>query len=208
MLAELLTAEPYVRHQEQLASDAAVHQAVADALLQCCLPALAAAASAEAAAGELGSVQTMVMLQRLPDLLLHPSLEPAIRQRLKGPRAVEAVQAAIQIGEALPLPRPASMAAAEFGEFFCCVLTLLAASIVLMAEEADPQVGGSSGAAAAEPASASGFQQQVAWQLVAALPRLAGAIQALADDPDAATACQSDQDLWSSNLGVARGNLS
>ena len=109
---------------------------MADVLLGCCLPTVAAAASAEAAAGMPGSRVLLEKMQRLVSTLLHPSLRTALEQRLQGPGALAATQAALQAVEALPLPRPASMSAAEFGELYRFALALLNTCSAHMPEQA------------------------------------------------------------------------
>lgn len=219
MLAALLKNECFAKHQEWLASATVLRRAVADVLLQCCLPAVAATASALATADMQGRRKLLDVLQALPGLLLHPSLAPALRQRLQGPGAPAAVQAAVEVVEALPLPRPPGMAAAQFESLHGHAMQLLNACTIRMAGAAD-QEGGSSGAAAAGPAhgcsttaaadqaSISSHQRLTAWRLVAVVPRLASIIQALADDPDAATAYPGNPSTWLANLGSACANLS
>ena len=211
----LLKAEPFLKHRERLASDAPLQQAVADALLECCLPAVQTAVSAKASpTGIPGSGQSFYMLRRLLALLLHPNLAQALRQRLQGPAALAAVQAASQVVEALPLPRPASRAPRQFSSLYVSAIELLSAFTVHMAEQVGAQEGGSSGAPAAEAAisgsaavaqqaTISRCQQQAAWQLVAIVARLTSIIQALADGPDAATAYLGGPDAWNSRLSVA-----
>ena len=214
-MAELLRGEAYAKHREWLASDAALQQAAADALLAYCLPAAAAAASADAAADTPGSGPCQRLIQRLALVLLCPSMTPALEQRLQGPSGLPAMQAAIQIIEALPLPRAAGMPAAQFGDLHGGAVQVLKRCAFGMAQ----QVGaGSSGAAPAEPASSSSAAataepapndvQQAAWRLVGLVPRLTSIIQALADDPDAATAHPSGPDAWSHELSITCGNLS
>ena len=197
----MLAADSFSKHREWLASDAALQHAVLNVLLQCCLPAVA-----ESAAGMAGSPDLVHMLKRLPGALLHPSLEPALQLQLQGSGALAAVQAAIQVIEGLPLPRPADMPAAHF----CCLhghaAQLLNTCTAHMAEQVEEgQGGGSSGV---ETGPGTNQLQLAAWRLLAAVPRLTSIVQALADDPDAASAFSSGPDVWSHNLNGACANLS
>ena len=211
LIEGLLTLEPYAKHREQLAADPALQQAVADALLQFCLPALAAAMPA--AAGMPSDDYIVQMLYRFPGMLRHPCLVPAIRQRLRGPAAPAAVQAAAAVVEALPVLRPAGMAADVFLERHTEAALLLHTCTTPMVDQLlDEQYGSGSSPAAAGPAAlpagSSEPRQQAAWRVVALVPRLTNIVQALADDPDAAAAYPGEPDDWTCNLNATCGRLS
>ena len=171
-------------------------------LLGCCLPTVAAAMQAAAAAGAPCIELAAHMLHRLPRTLRHPSLKAVVEQRLQGPPVVEAVQAAVAVVQALPLPRPPGMEAGLFVQLHINAALLLYACTLPMAEKLRAEQGGGSTPAAGLPAGSSDHRQQAAWQLVALVPRLASAIQVLADDPDAATAYPDDPDAWSRKLSA------
>lgn len=178
-------AEPFAKHQEQLAANPALQLAAATVLLTCCLPAFAAMVSAELAAGTLGSGPAAVMLQRLLPVLRHRSLVPAIQGYLRQPSAaLGVVKAAARLVEALPQTRPADMAADLLNTLRREALGLLRLSISEM--DVQPPAGASSsgGAAAGGPASSGAHQQAAAWRLMVLVPRLTGIIQALAVDEE------------------------
>ena len=145
------------------------------------------------------------MLERLPRVLNHSSLE-SLEQRLQGPAALAAVQAATAVAEALPLLRSAGMDAGLFIELHTNAALLLGACTEPMVGQPLAEQDGSSGsmpaAATARPASSDEHRQQAAWRLVGLVPRLTSGVQALADDPDAATAYPGDPDAWSRSLDM------
>lgn len=192
LMRALLSFGPYVPHREWLAAHPDCQQAVVDVLLQWCVPFLAASLPATQvptiAPGSAGQ-----QLQLLSDVLPHPSLTPAFA-RLRGAAALAAVQSAAALIEALPAPRAASMDAGLFSELHAISALLLQRccfGLHIAAEES----GGSTSASGA----GSSQQQVAAWRLVALVPKLAAAIQALADEPQAAAASLPGQ-----GAGLAR----
>lgn len=170
-------------------------------LLMWCIPGAATLVRAELAAGELGSCngRGAAMLRRLPSVLQHPSLASAAEQLLGSAAAVEIVDFTAKLLEALPLPRPDSMAADAFVELHRHAATLLALCAAPLAEQAS----GSGESAAAPPASSGSGEQRrlAAWRLVALVPQLAGVIEAMAHEADAAAADSTDL-LFNFRLGA------
>lgn len=210
VLLNLLGCGPYSTHREWLAADPASQQAVADALLLWCLPSVAAAVKAEALAGFVASpdghtLSAAILLQMLAKVVAHPCLSRALH-RLHGDGALAALRHAAAIIEALPAPRPSGMAASPFMELHSSAAVLLnqCCSGMLrkeLAEEPPERVGSNSTAAAAESSSSGSEQRQAAaWRLMAVLPKLGAAIQALADEPEAATAFPADHRSWEAEI--------
>lgn len=97
MLQAVLKLEPYARHRDWLAAQPDCLQVLADVLLQCVLPYMAAALQAEAPTGFTTSRGATEQLPLLADALNDPCLVPA-RVRLRGAGALAAVQAAGRSG--------------------------------------------------------------------------------------------------------------
>lgn len=203
-LHELLEGPPYAKHQEQVAADPTFQQTIFNILLTCCLPAAVTMVPAEIAAGKLGGGRGARLLHCLPSLFGHPSLACGARQYLRATSAgLGVMQAATELVEALPLRRPAGMAANVFVELHTRAVALLAVGAAHMAEQAS----GSGGAAAAGPAAnaSSALREQTAWRLMALVPRLSNVIKALADEVDAASSPASSNSLLCSLEAACSG---
>lgn len=189
LLHTLLHDECYARHQNQLAGDPALQQAVADAVLAQGLAGLPSLLSTELE-------QVPGVLRELPGVLWHPSLSAAVARRMHSPGGAAAVRHAVRTVEALPLSRPAGTPASLFVEMHKYAMLLLNVCSQLQLQQAtasnEGQVRRASGSECTSstpgPSSSSDSssqqEQEAAWHLVAAFPQLAATLQALAADAE------------------------
>lgn len=213
LLRALLIEAPYSQHRAWLAARPDCQQAVADVVLQWCLPGAAADLEAEQPARFDTPECAVRQAQLVAEVLRAPTLAPAL-ELLRDAGALAAVQSAVAIVEALPTTRPSGADARLFREVQACAAALvfhccrgLNNQLLSLAELAAWGGASSTMAPPTQLANCSMHLQQAAWRIVALVPKLAAAIQVLAEDLEAAATTSSDPGTWASWLEATCGSV-
>lgn len=169
--------------------------------MQHCLPATAAALQAEGVRREGIGLQVLL---RLPSVVGHSSLQPAIQQWGHAPGAAAAVGHVADILSLLPASRCGSMPGGLLSNVLVQGVTLLAACLDGMDLQVEAAVEGAHTEALMSSHPDVGAE---GWRVVALLPRLLASLAAELGDSQAQAACAGGPIQWLRSMSACITNL-
>lgn len=201
MLFMVFSKGAWAKHIEAIGADAALQQAIVEVLMRHCLPATAESLQAEGMQREGIGLQVLL---RLPSVVGHSSLRPAIQRWGQAPGAAAAVGHVADILSLLPASRCGSMPGSLFSHVLVQGATLLAACLDGMDLQVEAVV---EGARMEALMSSHPDVGAAAWRVVALLPRLLASLAAELGDLPAQAACAGGPIQWLRSMSACCTNL-